>query len=77
MKNLVRHRRINWIALLLIVALVTWVLNASTAGSRATGCPQGCASQHVRSGSLLKVISFECFARLSSLSQPGRVELDL
>jgi endonuclease/exonuclease/phosphatase family metal-dependent hydrolase len=66
-----QHRRTQWIALLLVAMLVTWVLNASTAGRRATGCPQGCASQPVRSGSLFKVISMNVlhdFPRFQSLA---------
>ena len=66
------QRRWRWgIAFLLGAVLVTWVLNASTAGGRATGCPQGCAFRSARSDGSLRVMSMNVlhdFPRFQSLS---------
>jgi len=50
----------RWILALLAVVLLliaVWVLNASRPGSRAEGCPEGCATARPRSDGPLRVLS--------------------
>jgi endonuclease/exonuclease/phosphatase family metal-dependent hydrolase len=72
MKALRSHWRNWWIGIALGVSLAIWVLNASTAGGRAAGCPQGCASRPTRRAGPLRVISLNVlhdFPRFQSLEQ--------
>jgi len=71
MRNLMQGRQIWWVALFLGAVLVIWVLNASTAGGRAAGCPQGCAFRSARSEGPLRVMSLNVlhdFPRFQSLA---------
>ena len=63
-------------ALLLVTLLAIWVLNASTAGKRAQGCPQGCALRTTRRPGPLRVMSFNVLHGFPSFENLGdRLEL--
>ena len=53
-----RRRRLITLAIVVVILLAVWVLNASTAGEGAQGCPQGCAVRTTRRPGSLRVMSF-------------------
>ena len=66
-----QRRTKSRVALLLGAVLVIWLLNASTAGSRAAGCLDGCAFRSARSDGPLRVMSINVlhdFPRFQSLA---------
>ena len=71
-----RRRRLLLLALLIGFPLTAWVLNASTAGGRAQGCPQDCAVRTTRRPGPLRVMSFNVLHGFPNFEQLGeRLEL--
>ncbi|HLE52992.1 MAG TPA: endonuclease/exonuclease/phosphatase family protein [Anaerolineales bacterium] len=75
---MIAHRR-RWpilLAVLIGFLLTAWVLNASTAGERAQGCPQGCSVRATRRPGPLRVMSFNVLHGFPNFENLGeRLEL--
>ena len=75
---MIAHKRRRWFSLATVgvILLAVWVLNASTAGKRAQGCPDGCAIRITRRSGPLRVMSFNVLHGFPNFENLGeRLEL--